>query len=136
MRYPPFLGNYGHCLSLAGDVDSALACIDEAISLYASSGQDWGLPEMLMMKGNFIRAGRRDGWFDEAAECYLQSIALAQRHGSLTWELRSATQLASLWREMGGNREAEEMLLSAYGRFTEGFWTADLRRAKTLLDQS
>lgn len=136
MRYPPFLGNYGHCLSLAGDLDGALTCIDEAISLYASSGQDWGLPEMLMMKGNFIRAGGREGWLEQAADCYLQSIALAQRHGSLTWELRSATQLASLWREAGGSGDAAEMLSSAYGRFTEGFWTADLVRAKALLERA
>lgn len=137
MRYPPFLGNYGHVLSLNGDVDGALACIDEAISLYAGSGQDWGLPEMLMMKGNFIRAGGREGWFDQAEDCYRQSIEMARRHGSLTWELRSATQLASLCREVGGgNAGAEEMLSSANGRFKEGFWTADLRRARALLDQA
>lgn len=136
MRYPPFLGNYGHILSLQGDVDGALSCIDEAIRLYAESGQDWGLPEMLMMKGNFIRAGGREGSFEQAADCYWKSIEIARRHGSLTWELRSATQLAALWRESGGNREATDMLSSAYGRFAEGFWTADLRRAQALLDPS
>ena len=134
IRYAPFLGNYGHLLSLAGDVNGALDHIDEAISLYAESGQDWGLPEMLMMKGNFIRAGGLEGSFDAAEACYRQSIEIARRHGSLTWELRSATRLASLWREKGGNLEAEEILASTYGRFDEGFWTADLRRARALLD--
>ncbi len=136
MRYPPFLGNYGHVLSLRGDVDGALACINEAIALYSGSGQDWGLPEMLMMKGNFIRAGRRDNWFDQAAACYRESIDLARQHGSLTWELRSAMQFVTLWREAGGNQEAEETLSSAYDKFEEGFWTADLLRARTLLDQA
>lgn len=136
MRYPPFLGNYGHLLSRNGDVDGALSCINEAISLYSESGQDWGLPEMLMMKGNFIRAGGRASSFEQAADCYMQSIELARRHGSLTWELRSATQLASLWHTVGGSQEAQEMLLSAYGRFEEGFWTADLRRARAVLDQA
>lgn len=136
MRYPPFLGNYGHVLSLRGDVDGALACINEAIALYSGSGQDWGLPEMLMMKGNFIRAGRRDNWFDQAAACYRESIDLARQHGSLTWELRSAMQFVTLWREAGGNQEAEETLSSAYDKFEEGFWTADLLRAGTLLDQA
>ncbi len=136
MRYPPFLGNYGHVLSLRGDVDGALACINEAIALYSGSGQDWGLPEMLMMKGNFIRAGGRDTWFDQAAACYRESIDLARQHGSLTWELRSAMQFVTLWREAGGHQQAEETLSSAYEKFEEGFWTADLRRARSLLDQA
>ncbi|KQY13613.1 transcriptional regulator [Rhizobium sp. Root73] len=136
MRYPPFLGNYGHVLSLRGDVDGALACIDEAISLYANSGQDWGLPEMLMMKGNFIRAGGREGSAQAAADCYVSSIELARRHGSLTWELRSATQLVELARQTGGDWQAEEALSLAYDRFEEGFWTADLKRARSLLDNA
>jgi predicted ATPase/DNA-binding winged helix-turn-helix (wHTH) protein len=136
MRYPPFLGNYGHVLSLRGDVDGALACINEAIALYSASGQDWGLPEMLMMKGNFIRAAGRDSWFEEAAACYRESIDLARQHGSLTWELRSAMQFVTLWRQAGGNQQAEATLSSAYEKFEEGFWTVDLQRARTLLDQA
>lgn len=134
LRYPPFLGNYGHVLSLRGDVDGALGCIDEAISLYANSGQDWGLPEMLMMRGNFIRAGGRQDSTEMAAECYLRSIDLARHHGSLTWELRSATQLVELARQTGGDWQAEEALSLAYDKFEEGFWTADLKRARSLLD--
>ncbi|CAH0340895.1 winged helix-turn-helix domain-containing protein [Rhizobium sp. CECT 9324] len=136
MRYPPFLGNYGHVLSLRGDVDGALACINEAITLYSGSGQDWGLPEMLMMKGNFIRTGGRANCFDQAAACYREAIDLARQHGALTWELRSAMQYVTLWREAGGNQKAEEMLSSVYMKFEEGFWTADLQRARTLLDQA
>jgi predicted ATPase len=35
----------------------------------------------------------------------------------------------------GKRDEARQLLSDAYGRFTEGFDTADLRQAKTLLDE-
>ncbi|MDH6265407.1 putative ATPase/DNA-binding winged helix-turn-helix (wHTH) protein [Rhizobium sp. SG_E_25_P2] len=133
LRYPPFLANYGHLLSLRGDLDGALRCIDDAIALYARSGQDWGIPEMLTMRGNFIRAGESKGYLEAAADCYSRSIEMARRHGSLTWQLRAAIQLVDLWRNKGGSDEAESILSSTYRQFSEGLWTSDLRRAATLL---
>jgi predicted ATPase len=49
--------------------------------------------------------------------------------------LRAATSLARLWRSQGRLDEAREQLASVYGRFTEGFATADLRAARLLLDE-
>ena len=43
--------------------------------------------------------------------------------------------LARLWGERGRRTEAREVLAPAYGWFTEGFETADLKEAKKLLDQ-
>jgi len=51
----------------------------------------------------------------------------------LSLELRCATGLARLWRAEGRTKRARELLAPVYGRFTEGFGTADLRAAKTLL---
>lgn len=48
-------------------------------------------------------------------------------------ELRCATGLARLWHAQGRTEPARELLTPLYGRFTEGFDTADLRTAKTLL---
>jgi hypothetical protein len=41
--------------------------------------------------------------------------------------------LAWLWQGQGKRAEAHEMLAGIYGRFTEGFDTADLKEAKALL---
>ncbi|WP_245494052.1 ATP-binding protein [Rhizobium leguminosarum] len=135
LRYAPFVANYGHVLSQRGDAQGAISRIDEAIALYGDSGQDWGLPEMLSMKGNFLLAGGGAAALQAAADCYKRAIALARQHGSLTWELRSATQLAQMSLTFGGYPEAMELLISAYEKFQEGFWTADLQRAKALLGE-
>jgi len=49
--------------------------------------------------------------------------------------LRAATSLARLWGEKGRRAEARDLLAPLYGWFTEGFGTADLKEAKTLLDE-
>jgi predicted ATPase len=49
--------------------------------------------------------------------------------------LRAATSLARLWRDRGCLTEAMALLQPVYDRFTEGFDTADLQRAKNLLEQ-
>ena len=51
------------------------------------------------------------------------------------WELRATTRLARLWQSQGKNTEARDLLAPVYGWFTEGFDTADLKEAKSLLDE-
>jgi predicted ATPase len=43
--------------------------------------------------------------------------------------------LARLWRDRAKRCEARDLLAPVYGWFTEGFDTADLKDAKTLLDE-
>jgi len=42
--------------------------------------------------------------------------------------------LSRLWPRQGKDAEARELLALTYGWFTEGFDTADLQEAKTLLE--
>jgi predicted ATPase len=48
--------------------------------------------------------------------------------------LRAAVSLARLWQQQGKHAEARALLAPIYGWFTEGFDTADLQDAKTLLE--
>lgn len=88
---------------------------------------------MLRMKGDYIRRSGMCGIRDAAARCYREAIDIARRQGALIWELRVAADFVEMERERGGSREAEEALESACARFTEGFDTLDLRRARALL---
>jgi hypothetical protein len=45
------------------------------------------------------------------------------------------TSLSRLLQKQGKNEEARQMLAGIYGWFTEGFDTADLKDAKTLLEE-
>ena len=49
-------------------------------------------------------------------------------------ELRVAISLTRRWRDQGKVSEARELLAPAYGWFTEGFDTRDLKDAKALLE--
>jgi len=70
---------------------------------------------------------------DEAEVCFLKAIEVARRQQAKSWELRAATSLARLWQQQGKIAEARELLASVYNWFTEGFDTADLKDAKSLL---
>ena len=70
----------------------------------------------------------------EAEACFQQSLAIARRQQAKSWELRAATSLARLWQQQGKRQEAYDLLAPVYGWFTEGFDTADLKDAKTLLE--
>jgi tetratricopeptide (TPR) repeat protein len=132
MRYPNYLTNYGEALARQVDLRSGLASIDEAIALSEASGQVVGIPEILRIKGNVLRRGSAPQ-ADQASDYYRRSIELARRDGALSWELRSAVSLVEFSRERGGDDEAEAMLALALERFTEGFETGDLRRARALV---
>jgi predicted ATPase len=66
---------------------------------------------------------------------FLRALDWAGRQQALAWELRTATSLARLWRDRHRTAEARELLGPVYGRFTEGFATADLKQAKNLWEK-
>jgi hypothetical protein len=71
----------------------------------------------------------------EAEACFIQALAIAQRQGARSWELRAATSLAALWSGQGKSRQAHDLLAGILGWFTEGTDTLDLRNARTFLAQ-
>jgi len=64
-----------------------------------------------------------------------QALDIARRQEAKSLELRAAMSLAHLWQQQGKRAEAHALLAPIYGWFTEGFDTADLQEAKTLLDE-
>ena len=63
----------------------------------------------------------------------VESMALAQEIGALSWRLRAANDLAKLWCVWSREDDARKMLLPVYNEFTEGFATRDLVVAADLL---
>ena len=77
------------------------------------------------------QAGTQQG----ETEAWLQrALDIARRQQAKSLELRAATSLARLWQRQDKRTEAYELLAPVYNWFTEGFVTADLQEAKTLLD--
>jgi len=72
---------------------------------------------------------------EQAESCFQQAIDIARVQKARSWELRAAMSLSRLWQRQGKTAEARQMLAEIYGWFTEGFDTADLKAAKTLLEE-
>ena len=88
--------------------------------------------ELHRLKGEALLAGA--GTVSEAEAAMQQGIDVARRQNAKSWELRGAMSLARLRRQQGRPQEAAALLAPLYAWFTEGFDTADLQAARTLLD--
>ena len=77
-----------------------------------------------------VKRGEKD-----AEESFLAADEMARGQGSRKWQLRAASSLSNLWKQQKKKKEARQVLSTAYGRFTEGFETAELKAAKSLLAQ-
>jgi predicted ATPase len=71
----------------------------------------------------------------EAEACFQKAIEVARNQGAKSLELRAVMSLARLWRQQGKHHEARATLSEIYGWFTEGFETADLKDARTMLKE-
>jgi len=87
--------------------------------------------ELLLMQGDEAQA---EAGLQAEASLY-KAIEVARRQRAKSWELRATTSLAHLWQRQGRIDEARQRLAAIYGWFTEGFATADLVEARTLLEE-
>ena len=128
-------------LSLAADAyaravrhEEAWASIGEAFTALACGRDVAFAAELHRMRAVLSRgggAGERD-----AAEADLRgALNIARQQEAPSLELRAARDLASMLAERGERQQAADLLAPVYGRFTEGFATADLKEAKALLDE-
>jgi hypothetical protein len=95
----------------------------------------WCIAEFLRVKGELLIVQNAPEAARAAGQCFASSLAWARRQEALSWELRSATSMARLWRKQRRVAEAVDLLAPIYQRFSEGFKTADLIAASLLLDE-
>jgi len=127
------LGELAACLGEAGEVAQGFAIVDDALARCKTRDEGWYLAELLRIRGELILKGDGSQAAAKAEEQFLSALDLAHRQGALSWELRAATSLARLLGNQGRSADATALLQPVYGRFTEGFATADLKAAKALL---
>jgi hypothetical protein len=128
----PYLAALAEGLGGAGQIAAGLAAINEGLTRVERTEERWCLAELLRIKGELVIS---EGAAVAAEGYFLQALDRARRQGELSLELRAATGLARLWRDQRRVAAARELLAGVYGRFIEGFATADLREARSLLQQ-
>jgi class 3 adenylate cyclase/tetratricopeptide (TPR) repeat protein len=115
------------------NMEKALETIEDAFG--AAREELMLMPELHRVRGNLLAQRALDNDLEEAEKAYREAIAVSQKFGSLTQELRAVARLGRLLQSCGRGTEARALLAPLYARFTEGFDTSDLRNAKSLLDE-
>jgi predicted ATPase len=88
--------------------------------------------ELNRLKGDLLLKQNNTG---DAEICFRRAIEIARTQGAKSWELRATISLARLLASQDRRGDARAMLAEIYNWFTEGFDTADLKDAKTLLEE-
>jgi hypothetical protein len=130
---PYNLGIQASAVAAAGRSDAALSVIAEALAL--DTDECWSEAELQRLNGEIRLAEGGAGAVSDAEACFERSLDIARRQSARSWELRTVTSLARLWRDQGESQKARDLLAPLYGWFTEGFETQDLRDARALLDE-
>jgi hypothetical protein len=121
--------------ALAGATDTALVTIDQALE--TNPDELLYRPWALLLRGElrFRSAAGREADLQLAEHDLREAIELARGMSARMDELRATLRLARLMRHTDRRDEARARLAEIYNWFTEGFDTADLKEAKTLLDE-
>ena len=120
-------------LGNSGKIAEGLAAIDGELARCERSEEGWYLAELLRVRGEIVLMLEGDGAGATAEACFRRSFDCASSQGVLSLEMRAAVSLARLRIRQGRQDEARGILAPVYSRFTEGFETADMRSAKSLL---
>jgi adenylate cyclase len=81
-----------------------------------------------------LREAHEPEAFEKAASDFQRALELARQQAARSLELRAAISLARLSTRLGHRERARAELTRAYGSFTEGLATPELRDARNLLD--
>jgi len=128
-----YMGLLAEAYGKAGQPEAGLRVVAEVWASSNRSAQGTATTELYRLQGELLlRQAIPDA--PQAEASFQHALDVARRQQAKSLELRAATSLARLWQQRGKYQEAHDLLAPVYHWFTEGFDTADLQDAKTLLD--
>ena len=129
---PHFLSMLAEVHSIMGQAEAGLTALREALALVEKTGERYYEAELYRLTGELLLQHAAPE-VSHAEACFQQALNIARCQQAKSLELRAAMSLGRLWQQQGKRQEARALLAPIYGWFTEGFDTADLQEAKTLL---
>jgi predicted ATPase len=134
LRLPYYLSLLAEAYRGSGQIEKGLHLLDEAFAEMQQTGEYCWEADLHRIQGDLLLAHSTAN--DTAAEaCLHKALDVARRQQAKSFELRAATSLARLWQSQDKRQVAYDLLEPVYNWFTEGFETADLQDAKTLLTE-
>jgi tetratricopeptide (TPR) repeat protein len=117
----------------ADQFDAATAVVAEARSISEQfHARSWDV-EVHRLQGELLLAQNADP--TEVERSYRRALEITRAQQAKSLELRAVMSLARLWHRQGRSADGRQLLAETYGWFREGLDTADLREARSLLDQ-
>ncbi|WP_375772988.1 protein kinase [Archangium gephyra] len=115
-----------------GQVQEALAAIDEALAESAAMGE-FGFEVLLhRVRGECLRRAGRE---EEAGSSFVRALAVARAQGAALLELRATVSLCRLLRDRGQVEVARRMMERACAGFAPDRECVDLQEARALRDE-
>jgi predicted ATPase len=117
-----------------GQAAEGLHVLSAVPALTEKSGEPFAASECYRVKGELLlmQAAANE---QEAETNFPLALNIARHQQGKSWELRVAMSLSRLWQHQGKHSDALELLAPVYSWVTEGFDTADLQKAKALLEE-
>ena len=119
----------------SGMRDAALRALDGALATARRTGDHSYLAEVYRLQGEITLSDGDPASVKEAEDLFALSLATARKQGALSWELRTAVSLARLSLEAGRREHASLLLVPILAKFSEGFYTPDLKQAMQLVNE-
>ena len=116
----------------SGDVDRALAILDEALATCERTGHRAFEAELHRARGEILPKRDRSNPAP-AEEAFLTAIAVAKQQGTRSFELRAALALAKLYQSTGRHADAHAVLAPALEGFTPTPEMPEIAEAQALL---
>jgi predicted ATPase len=132
---PPVLAQLAEAYGAAQRPEEGLALLAEAFRCVDQTEERWYEAELYRLQGALLLQQSAVP-AAEAESHFLHALNIARQQQAKFFELRAAMSLSRLWQRQGKRDQAHELLVPIYRWFTEGFDTADLREAKSLLDDT
>jgi adenylate cyclase len=132
-QQPYILGLLAEAYGAGGHAAAGLHALAEVAAVMETTELRWYKAELFRLKGTLLLQQAVPD-VCQAEACFHQALDIARQQHAKSWELRAATSLARLWQQQGKQQDACAVLAEVYNWFTEGFDTADLQEARTLLD--
>ncbi len=120
----------------AGQIEQGLKTLEEGLAFAQNSEEQLHVPELFRLKGELLLMQSDTEENQQLAESLFKlALERASQQQTKSLELRAVTHLAQLWKNQGRSKEAYQRLAPIYHWFTEGETTADVKAAKTLLQE-
>ncbi len=97
-------------------------------------GERWWEAEVQRLRGELLLSSSTAN-VNDAEMCFERALKISRNQEAKSLELRAAMSLARLWQRQGKREDAHQLLSDCHSRFTEGLDTADLKKARVVLNE-